>query len=276
MRFAWNRLSHSRRVTFRKGIPPVSIQRIHMAKDNKIDALLRAAVNEPGCRPAFYRALLDAEVYVLVDEGCARGKKVVPAGSLIQIVQWCVDGDYVTPFFSSVEAVREGAPYNLRCVIMPVRDLFESQPGARLHLNPNCQFTCRFEPHEVASLLASGSVNIPESRVTEESRAVVWERESNPPQAMLASLRVLYQGLPPVQAAYLVRMHDVKAGQSSLVIGLRICGDQEAVLNGTASVVADTSSAPVDLLVFPKHEEDLEHGISTVVEPFYQRPPDEH
>ena len=76
-----------------------------------VQALERAA-QEPAQRPAFYRALMKADVFVIghTDQPDlnAHGHHTIPAGANVSLVNWeKADGTPVIPFFSHLEALQQ-------------------------------------------------------------------------------------------------------------------------------------------------------------------------
>jgi hypothetical protein len=75
---------------------------------NALEHALEQAAKEPANRPAFYRLLLESEVFVLGStEGDGEGRRTLAAGEKISIVNWQKnDGAPVIPFFSSLGVLR--------------------------------------------------------------------------------------------------------------------------------------------------------------------------
>ena len=125
-----------------------------------VQALERAA-QEPAQRPAFYRALMKADVFVIghTDQPDlnAHGHHTIPAGANVSLVNWeKADGTPVIPFFSHLEALQRAIDDETSYLSLPARSLFELTRGATLFLNPKSDHGKEFVPHEIEALLDTG------------------------------------------------------------------------------------------------------------------------
>jgi len=76
---------------------------------NELETLLEQAATEPGHRPAFFRTLMTSTVWV---PGTAAEGQTVVEDSAVDIQHWEKDdGTSVIPFFTSLEALQQAAPW---------------------------------------------------------------------------------------------------------------------------------------------------------------------
>lgn len=243
--------------------------------ENALEQLLKVAVHEPGHRPEFYRALLDADIWILIEAGAARGRTTLPAGSMLGIVNWQrEDGAYVIPFFSSVERVREAAPNWGDCALMTGRELFIATRGQLLHLNPMCEYGREFLPYEVEALLDHGVLATGSLEVLKQARHLSIEPVAAPPVPTIDALKVLYRRWPAVRMVYLVRTRDPHASATSaLRIAIEADQEDDAIVHDTTTVLRDTfhEAEPIDLLFISPTDGGLGQHIARDMVPFYQR-----
>jgi hypothetical protein len=243
--------------------------------ENTLEHLLRLATQQPGRRPEFYRALLDANVWVLLEGGAAAGRTTLPAGSDIALVNWpLIDGTFVIPFFTSVLRIREATPERYDTAQMTGRELFEATRGQSLHLNPLCQYGRAFAPREIEVLLKTGTITNMSTEVTQESRQVVIEPVEEPPSETLEALNDLYRRTRAVLTAHLVRFcNPAEPGASTLVIAIEAELEDDSVIHDTATVVRETfrRNEMVDLLFVRSTDYGIGQHIAEHMRPFYQR-----
>lgn len=210
-----------------------------------VQALERAA-QEPAQRPAFYRALMKADVFVIghTDQPDlnAHGHHTIPAGANVSLVNWeKADGTPVIPFFSHLEALQRAIDDETSYLSLPARSLFELMRGATLFLNPKSDHGKEFVPHEIEALLDTGMNQKAATRVVEKETRVMLGQPAQYPTAMMDALRQLLAGHPGVKAAYLCLMHDPEVSETpTLVVGFEGL-DLEGAMSEAGSVVVDTA-----------------------------------
>jgi hypothetical protein len=246
------------------------------AEENPLEHALRLAAGEPAHRPAFYRALLDATVYVLGHTPQApEGERMAQAGEQLAIQHWAGrDGAAVIPFFSSLAALQRAIEPEEHYVALPARALFEMTKGATLFLNPRSDYGKEFFPQEIEALLTTGLNQQASPRVTTAPTQVLLGQPAAYPTTMVESLRRLLSTHESVRAAYLALMHDPAHDEKPhLVVGIEAEGDVERVIREAGVVAGDAAphGEPVDLVRVTRGEEGLSAYFLNEVEPFYQR-----
>ncbi|WP_145509194.1 enhanced serine sensitivity protein SseB [Yersinia alsatica] len=262
----------------------------HDDSDQSLESLLKLAATESIHRTAFFRALLDATVLVLVDDAelhSEEGKMTFTAGDGVNILHWeKQDGESVIPFFTSVEVLQqaldiaedqsidtEKQPF----IAMPVRVLFEMTQGAHLFLNPKSEHGKEFWPQEVAMLLENGGLAQPAEMVVDKESQILLGQPEEYPAAMVDALIQLFSQRKPVRRAFLALMHDKSVDEKpNLLVGLEVDGSDDEIdqlIQEAGNVASDHApdDGPVDFCVVNEKERGVSHYLMTHTQAFYQR-----
>lgn len=262
----------------------------HDDSDQSLESLLKLAATESIHRTAFFRALLDATVLVLVDDAELRGEEgemTFTAGDGVNILHWeKQDGESVIPFFTSVEVLQqaldiaedqsidtEKQPF----IAMPVRVLFEMTQGAHLFLNPKSEHGKEFWPQEVAMLLENGGLAQPAEMVVDKESQILLGQPEEYPAAMVDALIQLFSQRKPVRRAFLALMHDKSVDEKpNLLVGLEVDGSDDEIdqlIQEAGNVASDHApdDGPVDFCVVNEKERGVSHYLMTHTQAFYQR-----
>ncbi|WP_323772848.1 enhanced serine sensitivity protein SseB C-terminal domain-containing protein [Alcanivorax sp.] len=211
--------------------------------DTPLAQALERAAQEPAQRPAFYWALMNADVFVIGHTDLnTHGQHTIPAGANVSLVHWeKADGSPVIPFFTHLEALQRALDAETSYLSLPARSLFELTRGATLCLNPKSDHGKEFVPQEIDALLDTGMNQTAETRVVEKETRVMLGQPAEYPTAMMEALQQLLPGHPGVTAAYLCLMHDPGTSQTpTLVVGFEGL-DLDAAMSEAGSVVVDTA-----------------------------------
>jgi hypothetical protein len=242
-----------------------------------LEELLREAHREIGLRPEFYQRLLDAEVLVPVETPLPGPRGTIPAGTTLAIKTLIrrEDGVGVIPFYTSPRAVYDGHPLGEKCVIIPVRELFESRPDMYFHINPFSRFGREFYPREVASLLRTGQIDDSMDMEIVADENVVLSAPASPPVELLRALSLLYsRSQPQVRAAFIAECrHPDSEIPATLLIGIDAETDEEQALRSSSDVVREYESRGpiVDLAVISGSDSKIARYFFSEAKPFYER-----
>lgn len=243
-----------------------------MGVDNALEAALRAAAEDPGRRPAFYKLLLESEVFALGSaeldaEGNATRLKLVPWND--------AKGNEILPIFSSLERLRKAITQEGNYVQINARSLFEATIGARLVLNPNSAPGKEFTPEEIAALLDGSLFARHSQEVVKEDRQVLLGQPKEYPQALVDGLKSLYATLPGVRAAYLALLSDPsRTPEQSLLVGVDTGDDENAfqeALGQAGVVVRDTLPKEQAVDFIPIGSDNLSDYLLQQTEAFYKQ-----
>ncbi|WP_082827195.1 SseB family protein [Rhodanobacter thiooxydans] len=172
-----------------------------------LDALLEAArtasnsVEIARAEQAFYEALLKTTVYAHIPTEPAPRNRI----RFIQFIR-PDNGQTVLPFFSDRDQAEVAAAGKVATVAMAGRRLFELTRGATLMLNPN-RDQLTFYPPEIAALLEGRPLGVFSRETLDAAEQVGVCLPSVPTDALVLTLRGLYEREPSVRAAYLVEVH---------------------------------------------------------------------
>ncbi|AWB58280.1 enhanced serine sensitivity protein SseB [Colwellia sp. Arc7-D] len=245
--------------------------------ENKLEALLRLAADEPAHRPEFCSVLLQSTIFVLGDTGeqpTELDEIDLLAGSKINIQNWeKQDGDPVIPFFSSLDVLSKALDSEQSYIELPVRSLFEMTMGSNLFLNPKSDYGKEFIPQEIEQLLNNGISQVPSQRVVEKETKVLLGQPSNYPTKMVDSLTQLLVKHKEVKKAYVALMHDRSIDEKPhLLVGIEGDGDLELAMREVGHVAGDTAPAgeAVDLFIVRPDEAGVSQYLINLA-PFYER-----
>jgi SseB protein N-terminal domain/SseB protein C-terminal domain len=239
----------------------------------ELERLLVAAGKDPAERPAFARAILDSEVYVLgsLDRPTVAG--AAQPDTSMRVVTWSDEEGPLTPFFTSEGALqrtlaaRPGT--DPRFLRVRCRDLFQMLEGQRLVLNPDGPSGKFYLPGEIEALLAGKEHGVT-AEVVQAGREVLVGAAAHVPPDLPAVLARFFAQRPVVEGAHLGWITHPDGQQGYLMIV--VASDREAALAGLGAVQINEiiGGQTLDVLVVPSGTE--EHMLSSVPA-FYQRPP---
>jgi SseB protein N-terminal domain len=127
--------------------------------ENSLEALMQAAAKDPGIAPTFYRALLDAELYVLTPEAPVKPGQLrsLKFKEKINVASVEFQGMTWLPAFTSKKRISDYVKEPEACLGAAARNLFEMLPNANFWLNPlsDCQKPL---PASEIALLTNGKI----------------------------------------------------------------------------------------------------------------------
>lgn len=243
---------------------------------NDLEQKLKHAADDPASRPEFYKALMEANVFVIGHtDSEGEGVSTIPTGAKLSIVNWVKnDGTPVTPFFTSLEALQRALKEESKFVALPAKSFFEMTLGSFLVLNPSSPYGKEFFPNEIQALLETGMNHAPKTRVVQKETKVLLGQPTDYPSAMVSALTVLLAKHSAVKAAYLCLMHDPSSSEKpSLVVGFEGDKDLSEPMKEAGSVAADTAPRGelVDFTVLKRGEPGISDYMFSSVKPFYER-----
>ena len=191
-----------------------------MYGETPLERMLRDAWREPGLRPAFYKRLLISEVLVPVQappEQVLDG--VIAAGAKLDMITLVrSDNTVAVPFYTSPERLYEGSPTGERCVVMTVRELFESRHDLHFHINPFSTFGREFTPWEVRSLLDTAGIATVERTWAPHTEEAHLRAPRELPEVVLQALRVLFARNFEIRAAYVAERYGPGAEEKGALL----------------------------------------------------------
>ena len=173
--------------------------------ENVLEQLLLLAATQEEARPAFYQALLQEEILMILApmEGMAEGEVTLTEGQEIQL-QILSDGKL--PIFSSPPRLTDGGVENTNVsyVRIPGHAFFNMIQGQDCVLNPFSPAGKILPKDELAALLA-GQLTGPLSPAGGDAQ-VLLSQPAEAPQAVADGIAEWAATQPHIEAAYLAQM----------------------------------------------------------------------
>lgn len=123
--------------------------------ENGLEALMQAAGKDPDVAPAFYRALLDAEIYILTPEAPVKPgrRRSLKAQEEINVATVEFQGMRWHPAFTSKKRISDYVKEPETCLGAAARNLFEILPNSNFWLNPLSECQKPLPATEIALLM---------------------------------------------------------------------------------------------------------------------------
>jgi SseB protein C-terminal domain/SseB protein N-terminal domain len=185
--------------------------------ENDIERMLLRASAEPAARPGFARALMDAEIFLVLiseDEPIVTGpdgNAMVPQGSRLTLASVERGDEKLLPFFTAPSRARSWFKGDHIVAPERTRDLFGRFPDAPYALNPGSDHAKDFTPGEVQRMLGGLFDEGPQTRITEAPEKMLLVHPGEIPEALIAALRSELGANKSVRGAWL--MLAMRAGQ---------------------------------------------------------------
>ena len=220
--------------------------------ENRLEALLALAADEPAHRPEFYRVLLESEVYVISNmEHEGEGQGWLTDEDAMSILTITADeSNPIIPFFTSIEELTRFVEYQAQWIGIKARNLFMLTKGATLVLNPQSRFTQPFYPAMIEALLATG---IPHAswQATSQAHNGAHIRPPEPyPAKMVDSLIIFFAGRPEVATAWVALKQGPEDLRPHLLVGIDASDDVAQIIREAGSVALDTVPEEVPEVAF--------------------------
>jgi hypothetical protein len=194
--------------------------------ENDIERLLMRASAEPAERPGFARALMDAQIFLVMIAGGtpvgppdADGKVIIPEGATLTLPSAVRGEEKLIPFFTSPSRARLW--FKGDHIIGPdrTRDFFSRYPGAPFVLNPGSDYGKDFTPGEVARMLAGEfDMRAPQTVTTQASEQILLAHPKDIPTDLIEALGREFASVKSVRGAWL--MLAMRGGEQSWMLGV--------------------------------------------------------
>jgi SseB protein C-terminal domain/SseB protein N-terminal domain len=202
--------------------------------ENEIERLLVRAASDPFARAAFTRALMDAQIFlVLVPDGPVQqqpdGSVKVPDGTKLNLPSATRGEVKLLPFFTS--PLRAHTWFKGEYIVVPdkTRDLFVRYSSALFVLNPASDYGKEFTPDEVRRLLSGHFDDGPATEVIQKQEQVLLSRPADVPTKLIAALGRELGALKSVRAAYLMQAMRESQSNPSWMLGVDNMGNWQDV-----------------------------------------------
>jgi len=212
--------------------------------ENDIERALMRASREPAERPAFARALMDAQIFVVLtpESGSIvpgpNGTATVTEGATLKVASAQRGEDKLIAFFTSPPRAKAWFAGDHLVAPETARGLFNRFPEAAYVLNPGSDYGKEFTKLEVKRLLAGRFEDGVQTEVIKEPQQVMLGHPKDKPQALIDALSRELSAVAGVSGAWL--MLAMRAGQAdqSWMLGVEHSGDWNAVRAAIGRAVA--------------------------------------
>ena len=233
-----------------------------------LDELLDKAATGPADRPAFFRRLMQSDVWVA-------GKKAHGASLVFDAdYRQRLDGTPVIPFFTTETAFAEVTGGELPAVSLPVRELFAMTPGHTLCLNPSLKSSKVFTATEIHSLCSGQGSALGEVSIPAEGQTLLLSATDDAPALLTDSLKQLFSRYKPVRRAFIAWCRENAEAEGNLLIGIEASADLDDIIEAAGHVAMDTlpDNALIDFCEIGDPSSGVSHFFTAHITPFYQRP----
>ncbi len=240
--------------------------------ENVLEQLLLLASTDENARPAFYQALLQEEVLMILApaEGLATGEVLLSEGQEIQL-QILADGKL--PIFSSVPRLTDGGVDNgeVSYVRLPGHAFFGMVQGQDCVLNPFSPAGKILPKDELAALLA-GQLTGPLSPAGGDAQ-VLLSQPADYPTAVAEGVRAWCATQDHIEAAYLAQMQLAdNPDVPRLLLAFISSAPDPSFMQELGEVLQGKTDAYqfVDLMLLDPNSDEGVNPYFKQVEPFYQ------
>lgn len=194
--------------------------------ENEIERMLMRAAKEPTERPAFAKALLDADVsIVLVPEGGSiapgpDGNAIIPEGTKLSLPGAMRGEERLLPFFTAPSRAR--AWFSGDHIVAPerTRNLFGRYPEASFVLNPGSDYGKEFTPAEVKRLLAGHFEDGAETITIPAGQQLLLGHPSDVPDELISALSREFSAVKSIRGAWLMLAARAGHPEQSWMLGV--------------------------------------------------------
>ena len=212
--------------------------------ENDIERLLMCASAEPAERPGFARAIIDAEIFVvLVSDGGPivpgpDGQVTIPAGTKLTLPTAMRGEEKLIPFFTAPSRARIW--FKGDHIVAPdrTRDLFGRYPDTPFLLNPGSDYGKEFTPGEIKRLLAGQFDDGPQTIVTDKSQQVMLGHPKEVPTALIEALKREFSEVRSIRGAWLMLAMLAGNTEQSWMLGVDHTGAWQDVQDAISRAIA--------------------------------------
>jgi hypothetical protein len=213
--------------------------------ENDIERLLMRASAEPAERPAFARAIMDSQIFVVLVPDADHpivpgpdGKTVVAEGTTLSLPSAMRGEDKLIPFFTTPSRARIW--FKGDHIVAPdlTRDLFARYPGAPFVLNPGSDYGKDFTPPEVQRMLAGQFDDGPQTIVTQAPEQILLAHPKEIPTALIEALAREFATVHSIRGAWLMLASRASEPEQSWMLGVDNKGSWQDVRDAIGRAVA--------------------------------------
>lgn len=217
------------------------------APRNHLERLLVQASSDPAVRPAFLRAFLDSEIFVIGLVGDAPAveeeRYLVEKGETLKIQHMEHEGRQILPVFTSPERVAVYAP-DSSYIGMTTRSLLEITGPLEMLMNPGSAYGKHFLADETRGLLDGSMFQPKDTWVAEKDEKFLIGRPARYPDRFVTALQKMFASRREVRRAYLALIHIPSRSESpNLYLAIETDGDLQSIAADCGIIATDTLDA---------------------------------
>lgn len=242
---------------------------------NELERLLMDAAKDPAARPAFYRAIVDHDLFVISNGKIPEVPRQIVAddNTTFQVQMIEIEGSLHIPIFTSVERISAEIPKESGYVAAQGGDILKMLRGNDLILNPGAEYGKVLTRQEVDSIL-DGSI-FGGQQLDVGGKRILLGQPSVYPQHVVDALRKYFERTREVNAAYLAHafIPDIDK-EPHTVIGIEMTQNSQEVIRDAGLVVREVAKEGeyVDLVVLTSGSDDIIcQYMKGETSPFYRR-----
>jgi hypothetical protein len=241
--------------------------------ENVLEQLLLLSVTDENARPAFYQALLQEEILMILApaEGLEPGEITLSEGQEIQL-QILSDGKL--PIFTSASRLNDGEQEHepVSYVRVPGHAFFGMVQGQDCVLNPFSPAGKLLPKEELAALLA-GQLTGPTSPAGGDAQ-VLLSQPAEYPTELVEALKAWCTGQGHIEAAYLAQMQLANAPEvPRLLLAFESSSTDPGFLQELGPVLQGQTAnyQYVDLMLLDKTSDEGVNPYFRQIDPFYRQ-----
>jgi len=232
------------------------------------------AASDPGIRPEFYHAFLEAEILAIGKSSDNKpGRFIAETNTTLQIMEINIEGRLLIPIFSSLPRLqeyvqREESYLQINCQAF----LAAVGPDKGLILNPASAYGKEFTPSELAALIDGSFFQPIQTHQVTEKQEVLIGTPSDYPERLVNGLRSLFGRTPEVKQAYLAQIHIPASDEPAhLLVAVEADGDFAALAAECGMVIKETLDPEKFADLIRLQGSGVENYLREQCQPFYEK-----
>jgi hypothetical protein len=211
--------------------------------ENRLEALLMQAAEDPGIRPEFYRELLIADLFVLiVAANRPYGNYVAQEGETLSIKGITREDRKLIPVFTSERRLQEFIRAEESLAKLNGRALFSmiAAQNDGIVLNPASSYGKEFTPQEIGALV-DGTIFRPKQQIITKDTQVLIGMPKEYPTKLVDAMSRYFQGKPEIKKAYVAQIQMPDSDEPAhLIFSIQVDGDFQPIASDLGVVFQET------------------------------------
>jgi hypothetical protein len=211
--------------------------------ENDIERLLMRASTQPSERAGFARAIMDAQVFVVLvpDRPIVAGpdgSTTIAEGTKLSLPSAVRGEERLIPFFTAPSRARVWYPGEHIAAPEKTRDLFGRYPDKPFVLNPGSDYGKDYTPPEVQRMLAGQFDDGPQTIITQAPEKMLLAHPKEIPTDLIEALGREFETVQSVRGAWLMLAMRAGISEQSWMLGVDHEGSWQEVRDAIGRAVA--------------------------------------